>query len=281
MAHLSGEARQAYVADLFARIAGRYDLMNSLMTGGMHHHWKRVTARTTAEGLSGPALDIATGTGDLAFSLAQQPGIDKAVGVDLLPEMLTIAQHKRNRRVEDRNTSLCAGRRASFALSRWRLCLCDGGLQSPKHARPAPGHCGNGPGSQSGRTGNHAGTDADGPGNQVPPVPPVLPRVGAPGWPGRGRRPRRIYIPASVGGLLPASGPSGGAFFAGGTDGGGLSQARLRNGCHTLRHQTDGVTVPQDGWQVRPCDFLMSCARHSTKIRPLMYYALVASYTVV
>lgn len=109
MAHLSGEARQTYVADLFARIAGRYDLMNSLMTGGMHHHWKRVTAGITAEGLYGPALDIATGTGDLAFSLAQQPGIDKAVGVDLLPEMLTIAQHKKSRKAEERSTVFVQG----------------------------------------------------------------------------------------------------------------------------------------------------------------------------
>lgn len=109
MANLSGEARQTYVADLFARIAGRYDLMNSLMTGGMHHHWKRVTARRTAEGLSGPALDIATGTGDLAFALARQPGIDQAVGIDLLPEMLTIAQHKMKGRAEARNTVFLQG----------------------------------------------------------------------------------------------------------------------------------------------------------------------------
>lgn len=94
MANLSGEAKQSYVADLFARIAGRYDLMNSLMTGGMHHRWKRRTARVAAAGLAGPALDIATGTGDLAFALARQPGIDSALGVDLLAEMLTLAQGK-------------------------------------------------------------------------------------------------------------------------------------------------------------------------------------------
>ena len=94
MANLSGEAKQTYVADLFARIAGRYDLMNSLMTGGMHHRWKRRTARVAAAGLAGPALDIATGTGDLAFALARQPGIDSALGVDLLAEMLTLARDK-------------------------------------------------------------------------------------------------------------------------------------------------------------------------------------------
>ncbi len=94
MANLSGDAKQTYVADLFARIAGRYDLMNSLMTGGMHHHWKGVTARLTADGLAGPALDVATGIGDLALALAQQPGIAPSVGLDLLPEMIALANAK-------------------------------------------------------------------------------------------------------------------------------------------------------------------------------------------
>jgi demethylmenaquinone methyltransferase/2-methoxy-6-polyprenyl-1,4-benzoquinol methylase len=83
--------------------------MNSLMTGGMHHRWKRRTARITARGLEGVALDIATGTGDLAFALTRQPGIRHAVGVDLLPEMLTIARSKARDRGLSRVTTLVAG----------------------------------------------------------------------------------------------------------------------------------------------------------------------------
>ena len=94
MAHLRGDDKRRYVAEMFARISPRYDLMNSLMTGGLHHRWKRETARFTAAGLQGAALDVATGTGDLAFALARCPGIDRAVGVDLLSEMLTIAVGK-------------------------------------------------------------------------------------------------------------------------------------------------------------------------------------------
>ena len=109
MANLDGDAKQTYVADLFARIAGRYDLMNSLMTGGMHHRWKRLTARVTADGLSGPALDIATGTGDLAFALARQPGIHEAVGIDLLTEMITLAQKKRHDRKRPASVSFLTG----------------------------------------------------------------------------------------------------------------------------------------------------------------------------
>ena len=104
MAHLSGDDKRRYVAEMFARISPRYDLMNSLMTGGMHHRWKRATARLTAAGVTGTerggtagigaTVDIATGTGDLAFALARCPGVTSVVGVDLLPEMLTIATRR-------------------------------------------------------------------------------------------------------------------------------------------------------------------------------------------
>lgn len=95
MAHLSGDEKRRYVAEMFARISPRYDLMNSLMTGGLHHRWKRATARLTAGSAAGPALDVATGTGDLAFALADCPNITQVVAVDLLPEMLTIANRRR------------------------------------------------------------------------------------------------------------------------------------------------------------------------------------------
>jgi demethylmenaquinone methyltransferase/2-methoxy-6-polyprenyl-1,4-benzoquinol methylase len=94
MADLQGEAKRRYVADLFARIAPRYDVMNTMMTGGLHHSWRKLAVRMAARGLGGAALDVATGTGDLAIALASSPGIDGVVGLDLLPEMVERAQSK-------------------------------------------------------------------------------------------------------------------------------------------------------------------------------------------
>ena len=94
MAELTGNERRAYVRAMFARIAGRYDLMNTVMTGGMHHHWRTLAARVAASGPPGTALDIATGTGDLALSLARQPHIQKVIGLDLVPQMVSLAQAK-------------------------------------------------------------------------------------------------------------------------------------------------------------------------------------------
>ena len=91
---LQGEAKRRYVADLFARIAPRYDLMNTVMTAGMHHRWRRVVANVATRSLGGVALDVATGTGDLALALAGTRDIKGVVGLDLLPEMLTRARSK-------------------------------------------------------------------------------------------------------------------------------------------------------------------------------------------
>jgi demethylmenaquinone methyltransferase/2-methoxy-6-polyprenyl-1,4-benzoquinol methylase len=109
MTQLQGDAKQRYVADLFARISRRYDLMNTLMTGGMHHRWKRRTARLTTQGLSGNALDVATGTGDLALALVRRPEVEQVVGVDLLPEMLVFAQVKVRSQQLDHRVTLITG----------------------------------------------------------------------------------------------------------------------------------------------------------------------------
>ncbi len=82
------------VRAMFTRIAGRYDLMNTLMTGGRHHAWRRYAATTAATAPAGPILDLATGTADLAIALqAASPG-RKVVGADFALGMLTAAQRK-------------------------------------------------------------------------------------------------------------------------------------------------------------------------------------------
>ena len=98
MARLTGNERQRYVADLFSRISGRYDLMNDIMTLGMHRGWKRKTAALATRNSTGPALDVSTGTGDLAFQLAGVAGTTQSVALDLLPEMVVRARQKSDRR---------------------------------------------------------------------------------------------------------------------------------------------------------------------------------------
>ncbi len=96
MAELSGDERQRYVARLFSRISPHYDLMNDLMTLGMHRGWKRKTAALASQNLAGTALDVSTGTGDLAFQLAKHTRVNRTVALDLLPEMIGRAQKRAN-----------------------------------------------------------------------------------------------------------------------------------------------------------------------------------------
>lgn len=94
MARLTGTERQRYVADLFSRISRHYDLMNDIMTLGMHRGWKRKTAAIATQNSTGAALDVSTGTGDLAFQLAGTTGVHYTVALDLLPEMIHRARLK-------------------------------------------------------------------------------------------------------------------------------------------------------------------------------------------
>jgi demethylmenaquinone methyltransferase/2-methoxy-6-polyprenyl-1,4-benzoquinol methylase len=77
---------------MFGRIAGRYDLMNTVMTGGRHRAWRRL-AVGLARPAGGRALDVCCGTGDFALELARQ-GASGVVGVDFGREMLALAARK-------------------------------------------------------------------------------------------------------------------------------------------------------------------------------------------
>ena len=82
------------VRAMFTRIARRYDLMNSLMTGGRHHAWRRRVAAAAAAAPTGPALDLATGTADLAIALRARNPSRLIIGADFSDGMLQVARGK-------------------------------------------------------------------------------------------------------------------------------------------------------------------------------------------
>ncbi len=71
-----GTLDQGQVRAMFDRIAGVYDLMNSVMTAGLHHRWRERAAELARLGPGDRALDVATGTGDLAIALKHRVGGD-------------------------------------------------------------------------------------------------------------------------------------------------------------------------------------------------------------
>jgi demethylmenaquinone methyltransferase/2-methoxy-6-polyprenyl-1,4-benzoquinol methylase len=87
--------KKRYVNTMFARIARRYDLMNRMMTGGQDRRWRKLLIKQTQLPPHGRLLDIATGTGDIAFeALKQHPHLDHVVGADFTLPMMQVGQQR-------------------------------------------------------------------------------------------------------------------------------------------------------------------------------------------
>ena len=80
---------------MFESVAGRYDLMNDLMSLGAHRLWKRFALARTGLRPGGVALDVAGGTGDLALGMSRQVGPQGRVLLsDINPAMLRIGRRR-------------------------------------------------------------------------------------------------------------------------------------------------------------------------------------------
>ncbi len=88
----AGTLPETQVRAMFDRIARVYDRMNSLMTAGMHHRWRERAVDLAAVGPGDRALDVATGTGDLAIELRRRGAA--VVGLDFSDAMLELAREK-------------------------------------------------------------------------------------------------------------------------------------------------------------------------------------------
>jgi demethylmenaquinone methyltransferase/2-methoxy-6-polyprenyl-1,4-benzoquinol methylase len=84
------------VNSMFARIAGRYDLANHLLSGGVDFWWRQLLVRAVYDSHPSDVLDLATGSGDVAFSIVDGlPPEVKVTGMDFCQPMLDEAVIKR------------------------------------------------------------------------------------------------------------------------------------------------------------------------------------------
>jgi demethylmenaquinone methyltransferase / 2-methoxy-6-polyprenyl-1,4-benzoquinol methylase len=94
-AETRGRLSEPQVRAMFDRIARVYDLMNSVMTAGMHHRWRERAVDMAEVGPGDRALDVATGTGDLAIALGRRVGPQgEVIGSDFSEQMLELARRK-------------------------------------------------------------------------------------------------------------------------------------------------------------------------------------------
>ncbi len=96
MSHLTGRERATYVQKMFTRIAGRYDVMNRLMTFGQDLSWRKEVIRRAAIQPGNRVLDLGSGTGDIALEIhAHQPDA-WPLAADFTVEMMRVGQKRPN-----------------------------------------------------------------------------------------------------------------------------------------------------------------------------------------
>lgn len=93
------DEKEAYVEGLFSAVAGKYDLMNTVLSLTRHRAWRRFAVSKASLKPGDSALDVCCGTGDFAFELARAVGENgRVVGTDFSEPMLCLARAKAARR---------------------------------------------------------------------------------------------------------------------------------------------------------------------------------------
>jgi demethylmenaquinone methyltransferase / 2-methoxy-6-polyprenyl-1,4-benzoquinol methylase len=113
----AGSLQAGQVQSMFDRVAGVYDLLNTVMTAGLHHRWRERAVDCARVGPGARVLDVATGTGDLALALTRRVGPDgSVVGSDFSEGMLARASAKRERAAK-RERERARGRASAASAS--------------------------------------------------------------------------------------------------------------------------------------------------------------------
>jgi demethylmenaquinone methyltransferase/2-methoxy-6-polyprenyl-1,4-benzoquinol methylase len=99
----------AYVREMFAAIAPRYDRANKLLTAGVDEAWRRRAVAELAAPRGGRVADLCCGTGDLVFHLLRTDPDLKVVGVDFTPPMLEWARNRAQRHDRAKRASFVEG----------------------------------------------------------------------------------------------------------------------------------------------------------------------------
>ena len=110
--------KQAMVDDVFGKVARRYDLMNDLMSGGLHRVWKDILATAVNPPRNErpfAVLDVAGGTGDVAFRIAEAGGTGTRVTVcDINEDMLGVGRERARQRGLDDSVIFMTGNAESL-----------------------------------------------------------------------------------------------------------------------------------------------------------------------
>lgn len=101
------ESKTEQVEEMFDSIAPAYDFMNTAMTFGLHRYWRNCAIKMLKSLPHDAILDVATGTGDVAFRLYDTFHPKSIVGIDLSNGMLDIARKKLSSMSPETQAAIC------------------------------------------------------------------------------------------------------------------------------------------------------------------------------
>ncbi len=90
----NGDQRKRSIRQMFARLAPRYDLINRIISLGQDRRWRRETIKHLELDGHSRALDVGTGTGELAFQILRRAPQTKVIAVDFTPQMIRLGQER-------------------------------------------------------------------------------------------------------------------------------------------------------------------------------------------
>ena len=91
-------SKKKQVEKMFDNISAKYDFLNHFLSFGIDHIWRRKTIKLIAKKNPTFILDVATGTGDLAFAAEKKINVDKIIGLDISNGMLEVGREKIKKR---------------------------------------------------------------------------------------------------------------------------------------------------------------------------------------
>ena len=126
--------KSARVRDVFKSVAPSYDVMNDLMSGGMHRMWKRFTVDLANVKPGEKVLDVASGSGDLAMAFARQVGAQGQVWqTDINEAMLKVGRDRLINAGHTLPNALCDAEKLPFASESFDLVTVAFGLRNMTH----------------------------------------------------------------------------------------------------------------------------------------------------
>lgn len=127
------EQKSGKVREVFASVAPSYDIMNDLMSGGLHRVWKKFTVDLANVKQGEKVLDVASGSGDLAMTFAKLAGANNVWQTDINEAMLKVGRDRLINHGLSLPAALCDAEKLPFASESFDLVTVAFGLRNMTH----------------------------------------------------------------------------------------------------------------------------------------------------